>query len=744
MAIKIGGLYADLILKDGDFRTRMNRAERHVKRLSKEVGATLGPALRGAGIAAIGAGVAMAYSMKKAADEIDTLAKNADRLGIIPEQLKAMQIAADFSGVDSATLVKGFKELVTAGVEAGRGSKPIVDAFAALGIEVKAFNALKPQEQLELVADRIAGLGSAAEQASIAQALFGKAGFELLPVLKEGGAGFARAADLAKRYGLAIDRIDAGTVEAANDAITQAGLAWEGLSSQLAVQAAPAITQAIKQLDQMIDRMGGMESIAGKIGTAFVSALKPVIAGIQITIGWLQTAQIVGLEVIGRLLEIRRLQQIASGDLVGVAESTVRINQNEAEAQAKADSALVNLQGRTAVESLESLIKAAQDAAARQRREQARDAMNDEANKARDQFNANLGTFTKAISEAGKVGRTKSMEEASGGRTSADDLEQVRKRGNWLAGLEETTDSVKTFSTALTKATASFLSASEIAGSARGGTSGYNRTLANRVERLRERAAIAEASGRFAAADTLNAQAQELDSRIKRRARDADGNVLPMSVIPGADGNVLPMSVIPGADGNVLPMSVIPDADGNVLPMSVIPGAGGASEVPTASAEPVTASAPDFKAPEIKAYDYPYADFPVTAAMSPVEPEQDLEAASAPDFKAPEIKAYDYPYADFPVTAAMSPVEPEQDLEAASAPDFKAPEIKAYDYPYADFPVTAAMSPVEPEQDLEAASIDSTEPPTVETSKGDGGGLVAEVRALVQALNGAAQKLGIA
>jgi hypothetical protein len=547
MAIKIGGLYADLILKDGDFRTRMDRAERHVKRLSKEVGATLGPALRGAGIAAIGAGVAMAYSMKKAADEIDTLAKNADRLGIIPEQLKAMQIAADFSGVDSATLVKGFKELVTAGVEAGRGSKPMVDAFAALGIEVKAFNALKPQEQLELVADRIAGLGSAAEQASIAQALFGKGGFELLPVLKEGGAGFARAAELARRYGLAIDRIDAGTVEAANDSITQAGLAWEGLSSQLAVKFAPAVTLGVQKLDDMINKMGGMEVVANGVFESLANGAGFIVDVFQKAIGGLQLLatgmaavwkNALGLALRGAIF-LQQWDKVADLGMMAVEAQKIE--------DALAGDAFKNLTSGDWAEGVKGFFAEARAEAEARRKAAAAQAMS-----------GSIFGMANGILGGGAAGVEPAAEAAA---TS-------------LERLEKATEKVE----------ASFLSASEIAGSASGGATGYNRTLANRVERLRERAAIAEASGRFAAADTLNAQAQELDSRIKRRARDADGNVLPMSVIPGA---------------------------------------GGASDVPT-------------------------------------------------------------------------------------------------------------------------ASIDSTEPPTVETSKGDGGGLVAEVRALVQALNGAAQKLGIA
>src|SRR6185312_13245074 len=72
---------------------------------------------------------------------------------------------------------------------AGTGAKVPNEALTALGLTIQQLKGLSPDQQFEVLADRISKLKSPADQARAAIDLFGRSGTELLPVLEQGAAG---------------------------------------------------------------------------------------------------------------------------------------------------------------------------------------------------------------------------------------------------------------------------------------------------------------------------------------------------------------------------------------------------------------------------------------------------------------------------------------------------------------------------------------------------------------------------
>jgi hypothetical protein len=296
---------------------------------------------------------------------------------------------------------------------------------------------------------------------------------------------------MAKRYGLALDRIDAATIEAGNDSLTQMGLAWNGLSTQLALKVAPAITLAADKIDHLISTMGGMEPVADRVFKAMAQSIKLVVSPMQSTYGFMQQLTVGMLEMyrVSQLLRIG-LSRI-TGDHEGAieaAQTILSIDKVQAEMVPQMSE---NLRGESWAAGIDTFFAEADQAAAKARR------------------------------EAEMLNRQRGINPGTAEAVAAPAEEAAAKLEKFASVTEKAV-----------RATESWLSASEIASNARaGGTSGANKSIATRIERLRERQLEAEASGRFEAADKMAAQIDTLSQRLKRRARDESGKVLPFSPI---------------------------------------------------------------------------------------------------------------------------------------------------------------------------------------------------------------------
>lgn len=227
-------------------------AEKEVERSTKSINVTLSgmgsafvslakwAAAAGAAVAATGVAIGTVLT-KRSLDAIDATAKLSDQLGIQTEKLIGLQHAADLAGIEAEGLGTALRFMLRGLEEAQGGTGAQADALKALGLNAAELRAMRPEEALGAIADRMNGLATASERNAAAMALFGRGGGPMLSLLREGSAGLRAAQEEAERLGLTISRLDAAQVEAANDAMTKMGAAATGLGNQLAVALAPAI-----------------------------------------------------------------------------------------------------------------------------------------------------------------------------------------------------------------------------------------------------------------------------------------------------------------------------------------------------------------------------------------------------------------------------------------------------------------------------------------------------------------------
>lgn len=162
-----------------------------------------------AGIGAVVAGVNAAVERsRQAVESFADVAKASDRLGVATSRLQELRFASERVGIGAESADEALKELGIRAAEAAQGSGEGAEGFRQLGIsqdEVKA--KLKDLPGLfELTADRISQLKSSAEQAYIADKIFGDQGGEkLVALLKQGAEGLARFRVEAHRLGVVVE-----------------------------------------------------------------------------------------------------------------------------------------------------------------------------------------------------------------------------------------------------------------------------------------------------------------------------------------------------------------------------------------------------------------------------------------------------------------------------------------------------------------------------------------------------------
>lgn len=212
------------------FRNRANSAVKSIGGMQAKIAALVG-------VAGFGAMVS------KSLEAADSIAKMSDRLGISTENLSAFQHLAQLSGESIEGFDKSIEKMVRSIGEASRGIGTGKEALKGLGVSIDSLSGKNADEQFLIIADAIKGVKNESLQASYASDIFGRSGIKLLNTIKSGREGFEAARSEVDKYGLAINRVDAAKIEAANDAILRSKQVMKGVSMQATVELAPILEE---------------------------------------------------------------------------------------------------------------------------------------------------------------------------------------------------------------------------------------------------------------------------------------------------------------------------------------------------------------------------------------------------------------------------------------------------------------------------------------------------------------------
>jgi len=259
-------------------RGNLNNANKAIGQIKS----SLGGMTSAIGLAAGAAGFGL--MAKKALETADNLAKTSTRLGLAAKDLGALQLAANYAGVETGTFNKLMEIFQKRVGEAADGTGQAREVLEKFGISAEKLATLPLDKQLKIIADEFKNLKTPAERAAAASDLFSNRGIKLLNFLDHGSEGLDELRAEFKALGLEIDDNALGQIESFNDSVTkfqgivQAALVkglseaapqMEKVSEKLAEMAVPLTGKLLDGFEFLLDNLGTITKLFG----AFIAVM---------------------------------------------------------------------------------------------------------------------------------------------------------------------------------------------------------------------------------------------------------------------------------------------------------------------------------------------------------------------------------------------------------------------------------------------------------------------------------------
>jgi len=227
-------------------------------------------ALGAIGLTTSFAGISAAFAgIVKYRGELDDLA---DITGDNVRQLDGLARVAKLSGVSIGDLQPALAKLAKSLGDSGEEGKAAEGAVKAIGLSVNDLRALKPGEAFEAVARALGKYEDGADKVRVAQALLGKEGANLLPVLKD----IAEFGDLQGK----VTAEQAAQAERLEKEWKRLSGALSASKSEIATQLIPPMADFLEQIREGIRLAGGLRGALDLRGIDLFSG-SPLIGGIR-------------------------------------------------------------------------------------------------------------------------------------------------------------------------------------------------------------------------------------------------------------------------------------------------------------------------------------------------------------------------------------------------------------------------------------------------------------------------------
>jgi hypothetical protein len=137
--------------------------------------------------------------------------------------------------------------------DASRGLSTQTDALNDLGLTYKDLDGLAPEEQFKVLAQAISEVEDPSRKAALAQAIFGRAGTELIPLMNQGAEGINAYIDKAKELGIVFDDETSEAAVRFTDMMDRLGKMIQMVAVEIGSALAPSLTEAGDKFQEVIE-----------------------------------------------------------------------------------------------------------------------------------------------------------------------------------------------------------------------------------------------------------------------------------------------------------------------------------------------------------------------------------------------------------------------------------------------------------------------------------------------------------
>lgn len=238
--------------------------------------------------AAIGFATGVGFDMlvgaiKDGLEYASSLGEISQQLGVTTHDLQLYRFMATQVGVSQDEMDGGLQKLTKSLGEAATGNKTALAAFDKLGVSIKDSNGQirSAGEILPDLADGFQRLGSDQERAAVAQDLFSRAGFKMLPFLSGGAKGVRDLADEYAKMNSELTPEQIANADRAADAFAKLKKQLQEKIAQVVGDNAGAIEELANRIINLADKI---ELLIGKIQRLANSPIGQVVGKINSTL----------------------------------------------------------------------------------------------------------------------------------------------------------------------------------------------------------------------------------------------------------------------------------------------------------------------------------------------------------------------------------------------------------------------------------------------------------------------------
>ena len=266
MSSLIGQLKVLLSLDSAAFETGAKRAQAQLHAtgskaeiMGDKVG-RMGKALVVAGAALAGSALVgqLASLVRKGLDHASALGEQAQQLGVSTKALQEYRYAATQVGLSQDEMDAALAKLTRSMGEGAQGAKTQAEAFAKLGIDIKAFVASGGEagDLLPKIAQGLQGIASPADRAAILVDILGKSGQKLMPLLSDGANGVNSLRQAAQNLGIVLSDKQIQDADKTADKLAE-------LSQVLNAKISGAVADNVASINALADALVSLVSGVG-------------------------------------------------------------------------------------------------------------------------------------------------------------------------------------------------------------------------------------------------------------------------------------------------------------------------------------------------------------------------------------------------------------------------------------------------------------------------------------------------
>jgi hypothetical protein len=287
-----------LTLDGAQYSRALDKAASDGQKFARGMEATINVARAGFLSLSASAGAAVAV-INQQAQNIAAFQGLAEQMGDTAEAVASIKLASDVSGVSLDLMAQASVKLTSMLSRVDDEGKGAGKAIKALGLEAESFKKLSPVDQIDAIAQALAGYEDGAAKTAVAVDLFGESGAKLIPLFNDLAGGAQRQITLTNEQIAAADAYTKQTAKLSSEIDT--------LVQTTAAGAIPALSSMVQMLSDVLhystqasEGISLLDAVLGTAKTVFETIIVVgsdvafVIKGIGTEIGGM-AAQLVAL-----------------------------------------------------------------------------------------------------------------------------------------------------------------------------------------------------------------------------------------------------------------------------------------------------------------------------------------------------------------------------------------------------------------------------------------------------------------